>query len=133
MVNEELDPTLVIRRLKAEIKDLKEEIRILNGGEEERGPLTPDELARMRDTIVAYCQDPHPEAALSIGGTMMFIKAAFQIFKVWSVPTFLVESSSWESRCECPAFVAPLSEAFRRYFLPSDQPCSHISYHDSLS
>eukprot|EP00873_Tetraselmis_striata_P011712 jgi/Tetstr1/431976/TSEL_021453.t1 len=81
MVNEELDPSLVIKRLKAEIKDLKEEIRIINGGEEERGPLTPDELERMRGTIIAFCQDPHPDAVLSVGGTMMFIKAAFQIFK----------------------------------------------------
>lgn len=81
-MNEELDPSLVIKRLKLEIKDLKEEIRMLRGGEEERGPLTPDELNRMRETIVAYCGDPSPEAALSIGGNMMFIRAAFQAFKV---------------------------------------------------
>jgi len=81
MVNEELDPSLVIKRLKAEIKDLKEEIRMLSGEEEERGPLTPDELGRMKDTIVAYCSDPSPEATLSIGGNMTYIRAAFQAFK----------------------------------------------------
>ena len=81
-MNEELDPSLVIKRLKAEIKDLKEEIRMLNGGEEERGPLTPDELSRMRETIVSFCSDPAADASLSIGGNMMFIKAAFQTFKV---------------------------------------------------
>ena len=56
-VNEEVDPTLVIRRLKAEIRDLKEEVRLLRGEDEQRGALTPDEISRLQkqvmDVIVA--------------------------------------------------------------------------------
>ena len=50
-VNEEVDPTLVIRRLKAEIRDLKEEVRLLRGEDEQRGPLTPDEIGRLQKQV----------------------------------------------------------------------------------
>ena len=51
VVNEEVDPTLVIRRLKAEIRDLKEEVKLLRGEDEQRGPITPDELARLQKQV----------------------------------------------------------------------------------
>ncbi|GIL50863.1 hypothetical protein Vafri_6849 [Volvox africanus] len=50
LLNEELDPSLMIRRLKQEVRELKEEIRLLKGEEEERGPLTPDEITRLQGT-----------------------------------------------------------------------------------
>lgn len=53
MVNEEMDPSLVIRRLKQEIRDLREEIKVLQGAEEERGPLTPDEIVRLQQQVRA--------------------------------------------------------------------------------
>ncbi len=59
MVNEEMDPSLVIRRLKQEIRDLREEIKVLQGAEEERGPLTPDEIVRLQQQVrscMAYAQ-----------------------------------------------------------------------------
>jgi kinesin family protein 6/9 len=52
-LNEEVDPTLIIRRLKAEIRDLKEEVRLLRGEEEVRGPLTPDEVVRLQKQVRA--------------------------------------------------------------------------------
>ena len=51
-VNEEVDPTLVIRRLKAEIRDLKEEVRLLRGEDEQRGALTPDEINRLQKQVM---------------------------------------------------------------------------------
>ncbi len=50
-LNEEVDPTLIIRRLKAELRDVKEEVRLLKGEGEDRGPLTPDELQRLRGQV----------------------------------------------------------------------------------
>lgn len=47
-LNEELDPTLMIRRLKAEVKSLREEVRVLRGEEEVRSSLTADEVDRVR-------------------------------------------------------------------------------------
>ncbi|EFJ44922.1 Kif6 type kinesin-like protein, partial [Volvox carteri f. nagariensis] len=81
MLNEELDPTLMIRRLKQEVRELKEEIRLLKGEEEERGPLTPDEITRLQGTVETWVADDSPEAALNLGGSMMMIRAAFDIFK----------------------------------------------------
>lgn len=52
-LNEEVDPALIIRRLKQEVRDLKEEIRLLQGGQEDRGPLTPDELRRLQEQVGA--------------------------------------------------------------------------------
>ncbi|KAL6757573.1 P-loop containing nucleoside triphosphate hydrolase protein [Haematococcus lacustris] len=80
-LNEEMDPSLVIRRLKADIRDLKDEIRMLKGGAEERGPLTPDELRRLNEQIEAFCADASSDASLNLGGSMMHVKAAFDLFK----------------------------------------------------
>ncbi|KXZ55340.1 KLP1 protein [Gonium pectorale] len=81
LLNEELDPSLIIRRLKQEVRDLKEEVRLLKGEEEERGPLTPDEILRLQGTVEAYVADDSAEAALNLGGSMMMIRAVFEIFK----------------------------------------------------
>ena len=54
-VNEEVDPTLVIRRLKTEIRDLKEEVRLLRGEDEQRGALTPDEISRLQKQVIDDC------------------------------------------------------------------------------
>jgi kinesin family protein 6/9 len=51
LLNEEVDPTLVIRRLKQEIRDLREEIRLIKGESEDRGPLTPDEMKRLGEQV----------------------------------------------------------------------------------
>ncbi|GFH05644.1 kinesin-like protein [Haematococcus lacustris] len=104
-LNEEMDPSLVIRRLKADIRDLKDEIRMLKGGAEERGPLTPDELRRLNEQVLqldycqvpllltlsllvvaylqieAFCADASSDASLNLGGSMMHVKAAFDLFK----------------------------------------------------
>lgn len=45
-VNEELDPFAIIRRLRAEVRELKEALRLATGAAPDRGPLTPDEIAR---------------------------------------------------------------------------------------
>ena len=80
-VNEELDPAIVIRRLKKEIRDMKDELKLLRGEEEDRGPLTADELHRLRERIEAWVEDTEPDARLELNGSMMFITAALQQFK----------------------------------------------------
>jgi kinesin family member 6/9 len=56
-------------------------VRSMQGVEETRGPLTPDELGRLRQEVVAYISDRSPKASLSHGGSMLYIRAAFQTFK----------------------------------------------------
>lgn len=53
----------------------------LQGGEEVRGPLTEDELQRLRQCVDTYVSDKSPDAVLRAGGSMMFINAAFQALK----------------------------------------------------
>mmetsp|Transcript_31029 Transcript_31029/g.80829 ORF Transcript_31029/g.80829 Transcript_31029/m.80829 type:complete len:928 (+) Transcript_31029:376-3159(+) len=81
MLNEEVDPSLIIRRLKQEIRDLREEMRLVKGEAEDRGPLTPDEIKRLSEQVEAYCADNSPEATLNLGGSMLFIRAAFDAFR----------------------------------------------------
>ncbi|KAG2448579.1 hypothetical protein HYH02_006470 [Chlamydomonas schloesseri] len=81
LLNEELAPSLIIRRLKQEVRDLKEEVRMLRGEEEERGPLTPDELVRLQGQVETYVADNSSEASLNLGGSMMTVRAVFEIFK----------------------------------------------------
>lgn len=82
-VNEELDPSLVIRRLKQEVRDLKEEIRLLKGDGEDadRGPLTESELDRVRKQVGEFVESGDPEATLSVGASMMHIRASWAVFK----------------------------------------------------
>ena len=79
-VNEDLDPKLLIRRLKQEVRDLKDEVRMLRGGDE-RGPLTGEEQQHVAKMVEAFCKDPDPAAALNLGGSMEFIRGAFHAFK----------------------------------------------------
>ena len=93
MVNEELDPKLVISRLKQEIRDLKEEVRYLKAGGGGGGPPEPggegDEevggqmLGHIKQQIQQYISDTSASARLNVGGSMAYIRTAFQIFKTF--------------------------------------------------
>ncbi|KAK9835721.1 hypothetical protein WJX74_006610 [Apatococcus lobatus] len=80
-VNEDIDPDVVIRRLRQDVRELKDEVRMLRGEGEDRGPLTPDEIERVNAQTHEYVQDPSPEAGVSFGGSMLFINAAFRALK----------------------------------------------------
>lgn len=75
-VNEEVDPQAIIRRLKQEIRDLKDELQLAKGGAAQRGPLTPDELVRLRQQLMAFVTDADAAASLNLGGDMMMIRAS---------------------------------------------------------
>ncbi|CAK9878780.1 unnamed protein product [Sphagnum jensenii] len=81
ILNEEVDPNLVIKRLKQEIHELKEELMLLRGENEERPPLTTDECEIIDRQVVAFINDTNPNASLQCGASMMHIRTAFQIFK----------------------------------------------------
>ena len=81
-INESLDPQLMIRRLKQENRELREEIAMLQGEAVDRGDeaMGEDEMARLRDLINAYISDPEQDAKLSINDFAK-IRAAFALFK----------------------------------------------------
>lgn len=92
-MNESVDPAIIIARLKQEVRDLKAEVSLLKGGTPQRGPLTPDELLRLRQQLLAFVDDPAAGAGasdgvaaaasdsgsssgLNFGGDMMMIRAS---------------------------------------------------------
>ena len=54
----------------------------MQGGEEARGPLTPDELGRLRTDIEAFTRDAElNQDVLALGGSMLRVRAALDILK----------------------------------------------------
>lgn len=83
MVNEEQDPALLIRRLKTEVLNLREEVSYLKGESGEGEQLSPAELAEIEAKVRAYCDDASDATALlNLGAlTLTKIKAAFAAFR----------------------------------------------------
>ena len=81
-INEQLDPQLMIKRLKQENRELREEIAMLKGEAVDRGDseLSDDEKARLMELVRGYISDPSEEAALAVSEYGK-IKATFKIFK----------------------------------------------------
>ncbi|KAG0566512.1 hypothetical protein KC19_7G069000 [Ceratodon purpureus] len=80
-LNEEIDPNLLIKRLKQQIRDMKEEIAMLRGENENRPPLSASEIENVRSRVTGFVSDKSADADLLCGGSTMHIRAAFQIFK----------------------------------------------------
>lgn len=66
-VNEEMDPAIVIARLKAEILTLREEIAFLKNEAGEGDALTPAELETLKNNCIGYVNDADPARDLNIG------------------------------------------------------------------
>jgi kinesin family member 6/9 len=84
-INEDIDPALVIKRLKRENQELRDEIKLLSGVNDDRGALTESEIERLRSRVKAYVDgggaDEGEGLAADIGASMMKIKASYEIFR----------------------------------------------------
>ena len=58
---------MLIRRYKAEILALREEISFLKGEAGEGDVLTPADLATLKTQVASYVNDPDPRSMLNIG------------------------------------------------------------------
>lgn len=75
MVNEEIDPELVIRRLKQEIRDLKEEIKMLRGENTEAyEKLSLEERRILKEDIMKYCFDKNNEIYFDLKGSINYAR-----------------------------------------------------------
>uniref|UniRef100_A0AAV2JCW7 Kinesin motor domain-containing protein n=1 Tax=Knipowitschia caucasica TaxID=637954 RepID=A0AAV2JCW7_KNICA len=80
ILNEELDPALLIARLKMEVQSLKEELSMLTGVQRE-DQLTEDEINKLEVLLRSYLDDRDPEVTLDLGPDMRKIQYCFSRLK----------------------------------------------------
>ncbi|XP_054652448.1 kinesin-like protein KIF6 isoform X2 [Dunckerocampus dactyliophorus] len=105
VLNEELDPTLLIARLKQEVQSLKEELFMLTG-EERDGQLTMEEIQKLEELVKAFLDDPGPDVTLSLGPDMRKIQYCFSLLKTMVLASRIGRSSN----CDIQASPAVIPE-----------------------
>uniref|UniRef100_A0A8C6Y613 Kinesin-like protein n=1 Tax=Naja naja TaxID=35670 RepID=A0A8C6Y613_NAJNA len=80
VLNEEIDPGLMIMRLKKEIQELKNELAMVTG-EQRLEELLKEELLELDEQVKEFLEDPVPESILEIGADMRKIKYCFSHLK----------------------------------------------------
>ncbi|XP_015212225.2 kinesin-like protein KIF6 isoform X2 [Lepisosteus oculatus] len=80
LLNEELDPALMILRLKKEIQSLREELAMVTG-EQRTDQLTEDDFHMLQEKVALFLQDSDPEAALDLGPDLRKIQHCFRLLK----------------------------------------------------
>ncbi|XP_049747301.1 kinesin-like protein KIF6 isoform X5 [Elephas maximus indicus] len=80
VLNEEIDPRLVITRLQKEIQELKDELAIVTGEQRTEG-LTEAELIQLEKLITSFLEDQDPESRLEVGADMRKIHHCFHHLK----------------------------------------------------
>ncbi|XP_018422884.1 PREDICTED: kinesin-like protein KIF6 [Nanorana parkeri] len=80
LLNEEIDPQLMIVRLKKEIQALKDELALVTG-EPRTDDLTQEETLRLDEQTHNFLDDGDPESTLNIGADMRKIHYCFALLK----------------------------------------------------
>ncbi|XP_069392158.1 kinesin-like protein KIF6 isoform X2 [Paralichthys olivaceus] len=80
ILNEELDPALLIARLKREIESLKEELAMVTG-QQRKDQLTVEEIKKLEELAKAFLGDPDPDMTLLLGPDMRKIQYCFALLK----------------------------------------------------
>eukprot|EP00073_Rattus_norvegicus_P049871 XP_017452207.1 PREDICTED: kinesin-like protein KIF6 isoform X2 [Rattus norvegicus] len=80
ILNEEIDPRLMIVRLQKEIADLKAELAMVTG-EQRTEALTEAELLQLEKLIASFVEDQDPESRLEVGADLRKIHYCFHHFK----------------------------------------------------
>ncbi|KAJ0008760.1 hypothetical protein NQD34_016175 [Periophthalmus magnuspinnatus] len=117
ILNEELDPALLIARLKKEVQSLKEELSLVTGVQR-HDQLTGDEIHKLEELLETFLDDPDPEVTLNLGSDMRKIQHCFYRLKVnivcqalyeLQLTTTLMRGDIQESQ-QCAAEVTKLKE-----------------------
>ncbi|XP_051469296.1 kinesin-like protein KIF6 [Apus apus] len=76
VINEEIDPTLMIVQLKKEIQELKDELALVTG-KQRTSELSQEELLQLDELIETFLEDNDPDSTLDVGADMRKIKYCF--------------------------------------------------------
>ncbi|XP_072189885.1 kinesin-like protein KIF6 [Excalfactoria chinensis] len=80
VLNEEIDPKLMIIQLKREIQELKDELALVTG-KERTSQLSQEELLQLDELIETFLEDNDPESTLDVEADMRKIKYCFTYLK----------------------------------------------------
>ncbi|XP_031450128.1 kinesin-like protein KIF6 isoform X3 [Phasianus colchicus] len=81
VLNEEIDPKLMIIQLKREIQELKDELALVTGMQR-TSQLSQEELLHLDELIETFLEDNDPETTLDVGADMRKIKYCFTYLKL---------------------------------------------------
>ncbi|NXU39322.1 KIF6 protein, partial [Drymodes brunneopygia] len=76
VLNEEIDPRLMIIQLKKENQELKDELALVTG-KQRTSELSQEELLQLDELIEAFLKDTDPDSSLDVGADMRKIKYCF--------------------------------------------------------
>ncbi|XP_031565280.1 kinesin-like protein KIF6 isoform X2 [Actinia tenebrosa] len=94
LLNEEIDPKLMIAQLKREVQQLKAELAI-STGQQYVDELTEEEIESLKRIVLSFIQDTEPDAVLSVGADMRKINMCFMLLK-----GYVLDKSKSSSRSE---------------------------------
>uniref|UniRef100_A0A4W3I0B9 Kinesin-like protein n=1 Tax=Callorhinchus milii TaxID=7868 RepID=A0A4W3I0B9_CALMI len=97
VLNEEIDPRLMIIRLKKEIQQLKDELVMITG-QQRTDNLSQEEKQKLEELIKVFLEDTDPEATLEVGADMRKIQHSFQRLKVTNATDILVSMLKKEKK-----------------------------------
>ncbi|XP_069464852.1 kinesin-like protein KIF6 [Ambystoma mexicanum] len=80
VLNEEIDPRLLILRLKKEVQALKDDLALATG-EERTEALTQEEVLKLEELLKCFLEDTDPECTLDVGADMRKIQHCFKNLK----------------------------------------------------
>ncbi|XP_037550496.1 kinesin-like protein KIF6 [Nematolebias whitei] len=80
ILNEEMDPALLIAQLKREVVSLEEELAMVTG-QQRNDRLTAEEIWKLEELVKAFINDPDPDVTLSLGPDMRKIQRCFSLLK----------------------------------------------------
>ncbi|KAM4835056.1 kinesin-like protein KIF6 isoform 2-T2 [Thomomys bottae] len=113
VLNEEIDPRLMILRLQKEIQELKDELAMVTG-EQRTEALTEAELLQLEKLITSFLEDQDPEGRLEVGADMRKIHHCFhylkKLLKDSKVPEKSPVSEIQSQNCQEP----PKEEDYKR-------------------
>ena len=118
-VNEELDPRLMVAKLKKEVNELKTQLAM--GSEDGMmltEPLSPEELDGWKTKCRKYLDDKDPEAILETGPDLRKILACFKFLKGFYIESTKGAKSLPSSERNSPQQQAILHEATKTHVVP---------------
>ncbi|XP_034817930.1 kinesin-like protein KIF6 isoform X2 [Pan paniscus] len=109
VLNEEIDPRLVIKRLQKEIQELKDELAMVTG-EQRTEALTEAELLQLEKLITSFLEDQDPESRLEVGADMRKVHHCFHHLKKLLNDKKILENNTVSSESKDQDCQEPLKE-----------------------